>query len=117
MASHLLDEVEKVCSHVVILRKGEKLYSGRVDGMLASHGYFELKDERMESLKKFLENHPKFGSTTFENGLLTAYLNEEMDAAELNTLLFAQDITLCHLVKRKESLEKQFLTLTKNQTY
>ncbi len=42
LASHLLDEVEKVCTHVVILRKGEKLYSGRVDNMLASHGYLEL---------------------------------------------------------------------------
>src|SRR5680860_937702 len=45
LASHLLDEVEKVCSHVVILRKGEKLYSGPVDGMLASHGFFELRTE------------------------------------------------------------------------
>lgn len=116
LASHLLDEVEKVCSHVVILRKGIKLYSGRVDGMLASHGYFELKAEKMNALKRFLEDDPKFGSITIENGILTAYLNEEMDATELNTLLFAQGITLNHLVKRKESLEKQFLTLTKNQT-
>ncbi|MBT8177618.1 MAG: ATP-binding cassette domain-containing protein, partial [Eudoraea sp.] len=45
LASHLLDEVEKGCSHVVILRKGEKLYSGKVDGMLASHGFFELKSD------------------------------------------------------------------------
>ncbi|MGL4383735.1 MAG: ABC transporter ATP-binding protein, partial [Flavobacterium sp.] len=33
LASHLLDEVEKVCSHVVVLRKGEILYAGLVDGM------------------------------------------------------------------------------------
>ena len=39
LASHLLDEVEKVCSHVVVLRKGEKLYSGRVDEMISSHGF------------------------------------------------------------------------------
>ena len=46
LASHLLDEVEKVCSHVVVLRKGEKLYSGRVDEMINSHGFFELKTEK-----------------------------------------------------------------------
>src|SRR5690606_18177985 len=51
LASHLLDEVEKVCSHVVIIRKGEKLYSGRVDEMNASHGFFELKAEDKEKLK------------------------------------------------------------------
>ena len=30
MASHILDEVEKVCSHVVILKNGKCLASGRV---------------------------------------------------------------------------------------
>ena len=43
LASHLLDEVEKVCSHVVVIREGIKLYSGRVDEMTASKGLFELK--------------------------------------------------------------------------
>ena len=42
LASHLLDEVEKVCSHVVVLRKGVKLYAGHVDEMISSHGFFEI---------------------------------------------------------------------------
>ena len=54
LASHLLDEVEKVCSHVVVLRKGEKLYSGRVDEMISSHGFFELKTEKHQELLDFL---------------------------------------------------------------
>jgi ABC-2 type transport system ATP-binding protein len=114
LASHLLDEVEKVCSHVVILRKGEKLYSGRVDGMLASHGFFELKTDHPEELKKFLDMHPDFSSVKNENGLITAFLKEELDANSLNKLLYDKGIILSHLVKRKESLEEQFLTLTKN---
>ncbi|MCJ7466553.1 MAG: ABC transporter ATP-binding protein [Maribacter sp.] len=113
LASHLLDEVEKVCTHVVILRKGEKLYSGTVDGMLASYGFFELKTEQVEKLKTFLEGHASFGEIKTENGLVTAFLKEEMGAAELNTLLFEKGIVLSHMVKRKESLEEQFLTLTK----
>src|SRR5699024_29321 len=60
LASHLLDEVEKVCSHVVIIRKGEKLYSGRVDEMNASHGFFELKAENNARLMQFLEGNPAF---------------------------------------------------------
>lgn len=114
LASHLLDEVEKVCSHVVILRKGEKLYSGPVDGMLASHGFFELRTEDMTKLKDVLAKHPSFGKITGENGTLTAYLKEEMNAEALNQMLFESGIVLSHLVKRKESLEEQFLTLTKN---
>lgn len=115
LASHLLDEVEKVCSHVVILRKGQKLYSGRVDGLLASHGFFELRTANTEILTGYLEKHASFGTIKVENGLVTAILKEEMDASELNRTLFSQGIELSHLVKRKESLEEQFLTLTKNQ--
>ncbi len=113
LASHLLDEVEKVCSHVVILRKGEKLYSGRVDGMLASHGFFELKTAAPDALIRFLSDHPQFGNITQQNGLITAYLKEEMGAHSLNSLLFEKGIVLSHLVKRKESLEEQFLALTR----
>ena len=116
LASHLLDEVEKVCSHVVILRKGEKLYSGRVDEMIASHGFFELKCNDNEKLASLLEKHPVFSSIKAENGIITAFLNEAMQPEELNKLLFSEGITLSHLVKRKESLEEQFLTLTKNQS-
>ncbi|CAM4414346.1 ABC transporter ATP-binding protein [Zobellia roscoffensis] len=116
LASHLLDEVEKVCSHVIILRKGEKLYSGRVDGLLASHGFFELKSDNIESLKTYLEKHASFGQVKLENGCITAFLKEEMNAGELNKTLIDQGIFLSHLVKRKESLEEQFLTLTKNQS-
>lgn len=116
LASHLLDEVEKVCSHVIILRKGEKLYSGRVDGMLASYGFFELKSEDMEKLATTLRSNSNFGEIKQENGLITAFLKEEMDSKSLNESLFKEGIVLSHLVKRKESLEEQFLTLTKNQS-
>jgi len=115
LASHLLDEVEKVCSHVVILRKGQKLYSGRVDGMLASHGFFQLKTDNMDALADFLSKKASFGEIRRENGMITVFLKEAMDAEELNRLLFKKGIVLSHLVKRKESLEEQFLTLTRNQ--
>ena len=116
LASHLLDEVEKVCSHVVILRKGEKLYSGRVDDMMATHGFFELKTTQSDALIKHLESDNSFGEIKNENGLLTVFLKEEMSAEVLNRTLFEKGIFLSHLVQRKESLEEQFLELTKNQS-
>jgi ABC-2 type transport system ATP-binding protein len=114
LASHLLDEVEKVCSHVVVLRKGEKLYSGRVDEMISSHGFFELKADKQEDLIKLLESNTTFKNIKVENGLITAFLNAPMDATDFNTLMFEKGIVLSHLVKRKESLEEQFLQLTDN---
>ncbi len=114
LASHLLDEVEKVCSHVIILRKGKKLYSGRVDKMLASFGFFELKSKNEKALLSFLEQNHSFENITLNDGLITAYLKEEIEAEELNKALFERGIILSHLSKRKESLEEQFLTLTSN---
>ncbi|WP_323027571.1 ABC transporter ATP-binding protein [Gelidibacter japonicus] len=112
LASHLLDEVEKVCSHVVVLRKGEKLYSGRVDEMISSHGFFELKSAQHKDLVSFLKNNPDFISVKEEGELITAFLNEPMNASTFNKLMFDRGIILSHLVKRKESLEEQFLKLT-----
>ncbi|WP_179315694.1 ABC transporter ATP-binding protein [Winogradskyella undariae] len=115
LASHLLDEVEKVCTHVVVLRKGEKLYSGRVDEMINSHGFFELKAEKQDELLGALELHDNFGKIKVEGELITAFLNEPMSAPDFNQLMFDRGILLSHLVKRKESLEEQFLQLTDNK--
>ena len=114
LASHLLDEVEKVCSHVVVLRKGEKLYSGRVDEMISSHGFFELKCNNQNELVKLLKNHKSFGNVKTEDDLVTAFLTEPMKSEEFNKYLFENGIILTHLIKRKESLEEQFLQLTDN---
>lgn len=113
LASHLLDEVEKVCTHVVILRKGVSLYSGSVDAMNASHGFLTMHSENMEMLQKALEGNHVFGKIKREGEYLIVYLNEPLDASEVNKLLFEKGIALSHLVKRKESLEEQFLELTK----
>ncbi len=115
LASHLLDEVEKVCSHVVVLRKGEKLYSGRVDEMISSHGFFELKCPEQDKLKEFLNSVDYIDHVKDEEGLLTAFLKKPMEASEFNKLLFEKGFVLSHLVMRKESLEEQFLHLTNNK--
>jgi len=114
LASHLLDEVEKVCSHVVVLRKGEKLYSGRVDEMTSSNGFFELKYNNEPKLLQFLEQHPLIEKTTKNKGLITAFLNTPLAASEFNKQMVEKDIYISHLVMRKESLEEQFLKLTDN---
>ncbi|MFT4850390.1 MAG: ABC-2 type transport system ATP-binding protein [Sediminicola sp.] len=115
LASHLLDEVEKVCSHVVILRKGKSLFTGRVDAMNASHGFFIVKSSDMVTLQAALEDHKSITSLKAEGENLIAYLNEPMEASEINKYLFNKGITLSHLIKRKESLEEQFLELTKQK--
>lgn len=115
LASHLLDEVEKVCSHAVILRHGVKIYEGRVDELIASKGYFELNATKKSELLAFLNSNHAFGTIKEEEGKIIAILNKELSAEELNKTLIEKNIFLSHLVKRKESLESQFLQLTNNK--
>jgi ABC-2 type transport system ATP-binding protein len=114
LASHLLDEVEKVCTHVLILREGKSLYSGSVENMIASHGFFTLQSDNLDLLKKVLEEHPFIGTIKKEENYLLAFLKEPLSGSELNKILFKKGINLSYLVHRKESLEEQFLELTKS---
>ncbi len=115
LASHLLDEVEKVCSHVLVLQKGKILYTGTVDGMSSNEGYFELQSENNDTLIGVIQAHPAIEKVVADEGKVLVYLKNPLDAAELNKYLVQNNIFLNHLVKRKSSLEDQFLELTKNK--
>ncbi|WP_333694550.1 ABC transporter ATP-binding protein [Flavobacterium sp.] len=112
LASHLLDEVEKVCTHVLVLRKGKMLYSGKVDEMISNEGFFELQSENLNQLKSVLNQHQSIDKINEEEGKLTVYLKEALEAQDLNKYLVSQGIYVSHLIKRKNSLEEQFLELT-----
>lgn len=112
LASHLLDEVEKVCSHVLVLRYGEILYNGTVDGMIAHEGFFELQAEDMESLSRILLQHPDIEKASEAEGKITAYFKKIVEPSALNKYCFENKVILNHLVLRKLSLEEQFLALT-----
>ncbi|WP_417887199.1 ABC transporter ATP-binding protein [Zunongwangia sp.] len=115
LASHLLDEVEKVCSHVVIIRNGKKLYSGPTDAINANHGFFELEAENNDLLIKLLEEHPSIGKITQKKGYVVAIIDSPLEASSINRYFFEKGLSLNYLNKRKESLEEQFLQLT-NET-
>jgi ABC-2 type transport system ATP-binding protein len=113
LASHLLDEVEKICTHVVVIRQGKKLYAGRVDEMNASFGYIETGATDLNKLNTYLDGLDFIDKyDVLDSGQVRIFLSRDMDAAEFNNKCFKNGITLNHLVKRKESLEEQFLKLT-----
>jgi ABC-2 type transport system ATP-binding protein len=114
LASHLLDEVEKVCSHVLVLRFGKILYSGTVDGISNQSGFFELHAENNSNLIETLKNHPEVEKISEAEGKVIVYFKSQLEASLLNRYLVENGIYLNHLVFKKMSLEEQFLELTKN---
>ena len=112
LASHLLDEVEKVCSHVLVLRFGEVLYCGTVDGMTNQSGFFELQADSNSKLIEILKNHPEVEKISEVEGKVIVHFKSQFDASLVNRFLAEKGIYLNHLVNKKMSLEEQFLALT-----
>lgn len=112
LASHLLDEVEKVCSHVMVLRRGKVLYSGKVDEMSANNEFYELQATDMSKLRSLLQQHPLVSHLKDEQGKILFYTRGPILSADLNRFLFEKGLVLDHLAKRRDSLEEQFLELT-----
>ena len=52
LASHLLDEVQKVCTHFAVLKRGEKIFQGTVAESLMGNEGVELLADDLENLKK-----------------------------------------------------------------
>lgn len=113
VASHLLDEIEKICSHVIVLKQGTAIYSGSVDAMSNTKGFFELKSDHTSELISVLESFGIFSSVKERENLVIAQISEDISASELNKKLVEKGIFLSHLQKKRESLETQFLELVK----
>ena len=109
LASHLLDEVQKVCSHVAILQKGKKLVAGSVEDVLQETKRVELASEDLSLLKTTLEKIPGISNVTEEKNLVVAGMNDDFTSDQLNKKLMESGIALSHLAVRKKSLERYFL--------
>lgn len=116
LASHLLDEVEKVCTHVAILQKGELLMAGDVNEVLSNEDFIELGagGASTAELQRLLQPLPGVKQIKVQDDRVQVYFNgDAMEPSELNRLCFEKGITLKHLQLRKKSLESKFMELTK----
>ena len=112
MASHILDEVEKVCSHVAIIKDGRLLASGTVGAIISDDMLVEVAAEDLAALKAAMGQYPAVRRIDEEEQKLILYLSEEVPPAELNRMAFEQGLALSHLRVVKKSLESEFLEIT-----
>jgi len=113
LASHILSEVEKICNHVAILKKGELLANGPVRELLAEDEIIEISCNNNQDLLMKLKGSGLVKDVVTENGLLVLTLNENVTPGEINTFAFKNSLVIYHMLSRKRSLESQFLELVK----
>lgn len=112
LASHLLDEVEKVCSHVLVLRQGEMLYNGTVDGMSNQTTYYEMVASNLAALKEQLLELFELEKIEEQDNKLLVFFKKQLSGEVINKSLVGKGIYLSQLTLKKTSLEEQFLKLT-----
>jgi len=114
LASHLLDEVEKVCDHVIVLQKGKMIFMGRVDELGISPEEILLKaDKSHEEIEKCLRRLDGVTEIRQENSHTVIQVSKELHPGKVNAYLMQNGISLSHLEMRKPSLEENFLDLTR----
>lgn len=112
MASHLLDEVEKVCTHVAILKKGDLLVHGKVDEVLTSEDQIEISADDLQQLQTLISAMPGINNVKPVNGALLLNCETTITTAQVNHYCIQNGITLSHLLLKKKSLETKFMELT-----
>jgi ABC-2 type transport system ATP-binding protein len=111
LASHILDEVQKTCTHMAVLEKGKKLFSGPVEEVLNDAQWVELAADHMAKLQLALKQADFVENIQEEGEKYIIKLKSTISQAEINTYFFTAGIVLTHLAVRKQSLEKYFLDL------
>ena len=114
MASHILDEVEKVCSHVAIIKHGSLLATGTVGSIISNDLQIEIASEQNQALKSLLHTLTDIKSLKEEGDKFILQVANDFSTAKLNQLAFEKGILLNHLVAKSKSLESEFLEITKN---
>jgi ABC-2 type transport system ATP-binding protein len=128
LASHLLDEVEKVCSHVAILKKGELLTAGDISGTLSSKTDSTSTDtaiskiiamtevvsddlKKLADILKTLDGLLEISES--EEALVITHYADKLTSQQINKHCFDNGIVLSRLIAKNKNLESKFLELTK----
>ncbi|NOQ26865.1 MAG: ATP-binding cassette domain-containing protein [Bacteroidales bacterium] len=113
IASHILDEVEKVCSHVAILKSGEIVANGKVGELLSSEETVFIQAENLYELEEILIRSGLASKIYMKDEDLAVVLESDHNSTELSKFCFEKGFPLSKIVVKKQSLEDQFLQLVK----
>jgi ABC-type multidrug transport system ATPase subunit len=126
MASHILDEVEKVCTHVAIIQKGDLKTVGTVSEVLSGSSSkdsdraltveIELAADNLSQLEEAIKQMPGVLHLHVVDNILSLECEETVSATAINKFCFEKGIVLSQLTLKRKSLEKRFLEITGNQS-
>ncbi len=113
LASHLLDEVEKVCDYVIILQKGQKIFEGNVADMSIQNNWFEIEADNLKRLEELLQEYSEIKSVKIQGKRIKVLpRNKDLSGKDLNKYLAGNNLYVDSIVKKQPRLEDEFLKIT-----
>ncbi|MBK8829435.1 MAG: ABC transporter ATP-binding protein [Saprospiraceae bacterium] len=113
LASHLLDEVQKVCSHFAVLRKGKKIYTGSVKEALESTNTISVSADDTVLLVQAISSCPGIVSVERDGDILKLQIDDAWSVAAINTYLVEHKVAVNYIQQKRSSLEEKFLEILK----
>ena len=116
MSSHVLDEIEKVCSHVCVLKEGEQKAEGKLADIISGDNVLEISSDDLNKLKEVLLQFKTIRESdiNLEQNIYHVRLQKDIDVSKLNKHLLEKDISVTHFSTRTKSLEEFFIQTTQS---
>ncbi len=112
IASHLLDEIEMVCSHVAVIKNGKLLAQGAVGEILGEERLLEVGCSSPDAARNWAADYPGIRVVQGDNGMLLFYLDDTITPEKINRRMVESGLDIYHLQMRKKRLEESFLEIT-----
>jgi len=111
LASHLLDEVQKVCTDFCVLSKGSLIYTGKVDELTRQKNRFSISAPDPEKLVKALDESSLINAVTLKDNKIEIFIQEEISPDRISKELAEKEIFISSLTPITQSLEKRFIEI------
>ena len=111
LSSHLLSEVERICTHVAIIRRGRIVRQASIRDLTAATVVAELRASDGAALGRAVAAYDGTIATRDEGDAVIVELKDD-DLAALNAFLAGRGVFLSHLSLKRRSLEDAFIELT-----
>jgi len=111
LSSHLLNEVEQVCSDVAIVQRGELKLQGKVRDLLSKNTGFVIEATPRERALAIMQSFPELNAQSREDGTIEVAAAAN-DVPALVRSLVRADVDIFGVTARRNTLEQVFLERT-----
>ncbi len=110
LSSHLLNEVEQLCTRIAVLQRGKKVFEGNVSDVKAARGRVNLKTPHFAAAAALLRARGLITATAEDRSITLA---DGHSTAEVTQALVASGIAVEGIWQHEQTVEDFYLSLVK----